>query len=500
MSDSTRIPPPPIRTPALGNRSKLMHHDWVRWFNMLPSYGLGSNGIQGVTGVAGEDGMANFQDLPTFPPVPTDEPGLLWNTIDSAMYVGIPGYQSWIQVSSGAMTGATGYQGSTGPGVPGETGTQGPDGLRGYRGYTGVKGCTGLMGLQGDCGIQGRTGLPGAQGVTGVVGPTGVQGVTGPRGVTGVQGATGTTGSFPVITDKYIPFQSGGSWVDSSASMEPGLLGSKVFKIETGYPADSTARDAMLVLSTEASYPIGLKTQLRENGDNSATLQTYMLGAGHFGILGLQPDGGSVTIGPAFAPRDPMLAVNGDLRVRGNADIDGTANIDGDANIAGDLRADGTVSAIELLGSPLGTYGGLVNYANQSHDATGWSQVQFSDFAQESNSADIVADLANDKITITRTGMYRVHCHVCLHSDRTDVDQLFQMKVSEGLLYQWDQLFARNYVIREQYCTFSVGGFVDIVTAPADLTVWVCQTSITWTKCTTNAASFTVERMYFLPS
>lgn len=87
------------------------------------------------------------------------------------------------------LTGATGYQGSTG--YTGPTGLQGPTG---YTGYTGSVGSTGYTGYTGFMGIQGTTGYTGTMGVTGTTGPTGLQGSTGLIGSTGYTGTMGDTG------------------------------------------------------------------------------------------------------------------------------------------------------------------------------------------------------------------------------------------------------------------------------------------------------------------
>ena len=123
---------------------------------------LGQTGIQGVTGltggtgVQGGTGLANFltsADLPMS--TPTMIPSLLWSVEKEALYAGVTGVV-WVQISSGALQGGTGFCGQTGI-----------QGVTGFVGGTGVQGVTGLVG---------GTGI---QGVTGLIGGTGVQGVTG---------------------------------------------------------------------------------------------------------------------------------------------------------------------------------------------------------------------------------------------------------------------------------------------------------------------------------
>jgi hypothetical protein len=119
----------------------------------------GAPGTQGVTGPKGTTGLANFLDMASYPPVGV-KPVLLYNETDNALFCGVTGSNSWIQISAGAMAGATGPQGS------GSTGLTGPTGIQGH---TGILGNTGPQGL----------GLTGLIGSTGIIGNTGIQGITG---------------------------------------------------------------------------------------------------------------------------------------------------------------------------------------------------------------------------------------------------------------------------------------------------------------------------------
>ena len=67
----------------------------------------GVQGAQGITGVQGSTGLANFLDRTDFPVVAA-EPLWLWNRVDEALYAGITGIGHWVQISAGALQGATG--------------------------------------------------------------------------------------------------------------------------------------------------------------------------------------------------------------------------------------------------------------------------------------------------------------------------------------------------------------------------------------------------------
>jgi hypothetical protein len=119
---------------------------------------LGATGVQGQQGITG---IANFLDEADYPApiLPGVKPKLLWNEDDQALFAGVQGSDSWVQISAGS--------------------------LQGQQGLTGVQGA-GFTGVQGDTGLQGITGPFG-----GPQGDTGLQGLTGLRGATGVQGLTG---------------------------------------------------------------------------------------------------------------------------------------------------------------------------------------------------------------------------------------------------------------------------------------------------------------------
>jgi len=154
--------------------------------------GVRGIGCRGHTGVQGEIGLANFLDTTSFPSPAGDQPILMWDQTDEALYAAssVSAVPEWIQISAGSSQGATGINGLTG--IQGDQGDKGVTGLVGL-GTTGIDGIQGDTGIKGDVGNQGVTGLMGHDGETGIIGLTGHTGIQG-LGLTGLQGIKGDTG------------------------------------------------------------------------------------------------------------------------------------------------------------------------------------------------------------------------------------------------------------------------------------------------------------------
>jgi hypothetical protein len=84
----------------------------------------GETGVPGRTGVQGTTGLMNFIDSTGFPTLDGVTPVLLWNMVDEALYAGVTGVGHWVQISAGALQGATGI-GLGATGVQGATGIGG---------------------------------------------------------------------------------------------------------------------------------------------------------------------------------------------------------------------------------------------------------------------------------------------------------------------------------------------------------------------------------------
>lgn len=264
----------PIGTPMYPGGSDQLNWPWAKFFSELQdSSGSGTvtgggatgirgpAGVPGVTGIQGGTGIQGITGLKGLGnfiqdgfPQPIEDPALLWNFQDEALYVGVTGVEgNWVQVGAGSQ-GVTGIMGFTGlalgaTGLIGVTGLQGPGGgdqgntgimgNTGVQGVTGIQGITGLRGIIGETGITGPTGIKGlanfiqngfptivdmpqflwnfqdealylgitgingnwvqlgagSRGSTGLFGPTGVRGFTGIHGITGIQGFTGIYGN-----------------------------------------------------------------------------------------------------------------------------------------------------------------------------------------------------------------------------------------------------------------------------------------------------------------
>ena len=199
----------------------------------------GRTGLQGggQTGVQGITGLQNVLIEATYPdPTTITDPTILYNTIDDALFldIGTDG-TSWIQISAGSKTGATGLVGPSGggTGLQGQTGILGPTGIQGLTGFYGQTGIQGVTGFQGQTGIQGLTGF---YGQTGISGQTGIQGQTGIRGITGLAnfieaGSYPTVGVPPTLLWNYddntlfAGITGAGPWVQISAGSMQGSTG-----------------------------------------------------------------------------------------------------------------------------------------------------------------------------------------------------------------------------------------------------------------------------------
>jgi hypothetical protein len=113
--------------------------------------------------------------------------GNLVQYIDGSYYTGTG---ILIPSSGVGAQGIQGIQGITGHfGIDGSQGIQGAQGLQGIQGSQGIQGHQGIQGTQG---IQGSDGLQGIQGNIGL-GTQGIQGIQGITGVQGTQGIQGTS-------------------------------------------------------------------------------------------------------------------------------------------------------------------------------------------------------------------------------------------------------------------------------------------------------------------
>jgi len=189
---------------------------WIRELNLSVFALQGSVGATGLIGSTGV-GSSDLLDTTGFPT--PNQPILMWDQTDEALYVAseVSAVPEWVQIGSSGKIGATGIiglqgiQGLTGLYVQGDTGLQGIQGLTGLyiQGDTGIQGLQGLTGLyvQGDTGIQGLQGLTGlyVQGDTGIQGIQGLTGlyVQGDTGIVGPQGLTGIGGGSS--TEPYQP-------------------------------------------------------------------------------------------------------------------------------------------------------------------------------------------------------------------------------------------------------------------------------------------------------
>jgi hypothetical protein len=152
--------------------------DGVKTWTLLPSAGLGSQGIQGLQGFQGTQGITGNTGIQG-----------VQGSIGSQGTQGITGSQG--SQGSQGITGNTGSQGSQGTqGVTGNTGSQGSQGTQGITGSTGSQGSQGTQGVTGNTGSQG---VQGTQGITGSTGSQGVQGTIGSQGVQGLRGLSSAT-------------------------------------------------------------------------------------------------------------------------------------------------------------------------------------------------------------------------------------------------------------------------------------------------------------------
>lgn len=126
-----------------------------------------------VKGTQGGLTVVKLQGVPLDAANPSAGQGLVFNGT------------AWVP---GAVTGAQGPKGDTGP--------AGPQGEKGDRGPAGPKGDAGAVGAVGPQGPKGDTGLQGPKGDTGAIGATGPQG---PKGDTGLQGPKGDTGAASTV-------------------------------------------------------------------------------------------------------------------------------------------------------------------------------------------------------------------------------------------------------------------------------------------------------------
>ena len=308
-SNLNKLPAPPVKTAITDKNGVLVSKEWAQWLNMLQSK-IGSNagsggatGVQGPVGPVGPQGPSGAQgpegpagapilDETTFPPTPTGDPVLLWNPDDNALYMGVKENNNWVQISSGAMQGATGM---------------------------GIQGVTGGTGSTGDTGVQGQTGVAGATGVQGVIGSTGVQGVAGATGVQGINGATGVTGgsgsaNISGTTNHLIKFSSATAGNDSflvqSASNSMSSAGDMTFANGFGFRGIDPYSNAlnMMSIGPDNLMHLGDSNNIVTGGHlelgANMTLGAYYNSGGSFGavVQRANDSGGAITLGASTSP------------------------------------------------------------------------------------------------------------------------------------------------------------------------------------------------------
>lgn len=116
-----------------------------------------------------------------------------------------------------------------------------------------------------------------------------------------------------------------------------------------------------------------------------------------------------------------------------------------------------------------GTYGGIhVHDASTAQSIpTGATYTKFTCFTDNSLHSNVTPDVANDKIIITRTGVYRVNASLNGSSGTPNIT--FRTTVFLGGVEQ-DQVHAyRKYVAANDNGSCSLTGFIDVTAVPAGL-------------------------------
>lgn len=125
--------------------------------------------------------------------------------------------------------------------------------------------------------------------------------------------------------------------------------------------------------------------------------------------------------------------------------------------------------------------------------ATGAGYVKCTAFAADGSSANCTADSANDKITITETGLYKVECSNSFTGTGTNVNWFGAIFVG-GV--EQDQIhFERKIGAGGDYGSTQFGGLIDIGSVPADVDLRVRHSDGTDKDITVRYANMNVVRI-----
>lgn len=116
-----------------------------------------------------------------------------------------------------------------------------------------------------------------------------------------------------------------------------------------------------------------------------------------------------------------------------------------------------------------GIFGGIHLHDNSTGQniGTGVTYTKITSFTDNEYSANVTSDAANDKITITKAGIYRVSGSFSFESDTPNV--VFFGAPFLGGIEQDNIHFNRKVSVAGDVGSASFTGFIDVTTAPVDL-------------------------------
>lgn len=208
----------------------------------------------------------------------------------------------------------------------------------------------------------------------------------------------------------------------------------------------------------------GTKTVLFFKGDNTATIHARIGVDGSATWFGI--GGGQFGIGISTFVGSELLRVNGDIRIEGNTDsassITGSIQTDGGLGVVKDIFCG---NRVRQLGCYAGIY--VADASTAQSIAAGASYVKSTAFTTDGFSANCTPASATDKITITKTGKYRVS-NSCSFTSGTNLVTFRGVAFLNGV-EQSQCHWVRKVGTAGDVGSASFNEFVDVTSVPWDL-------------------------------
>lgn len=140
-----------------------------------------------------------------------------------------------------------------------------------------------------------------------------------------------------------------------------------------------------------------------------------------------------------------------------------------------------------------GIYGGMHVHDNSTDQeiASGSTYIKVTQFADNEPSSNVTSDAANDKITITQTGVYRVEGSFSFSTNPANIN-IFGAPFL-GAVEQDSIHFVRKVSTANDIGNAGFTGFIDVTSVPVDLDFRVRHSSGATVDVTFNYANLNVE-------